>query len=227
MSVPDTCSYCSKPSEVKLLRCGNCKIACYCNKECQINAWKGGHKTKCKEMFSDGPVEKRTPNPELFKGMVEVHNPESTKFQVKLKNGKLLDCYSGRNLSVPLSELDGEFSFYIPSDNFLDIKNIPKPMLISTDIKSWLLHIETVRQLIKTLGPGHINAVRREVTKQMANNHRIYTGYTRGLPEAVEAWENLMFDLLVLCVDHHLNKKNIFGLVPNNLDPILASHANG
>ena len=100
-------------------------------------------------------------------------------------------------------------------------------MLISTDIKSWLLHIETVRQLIKTLGPGHINAVRREVTKQMANNHRIYTGYTRGLPEAVEAWNNLMFDLLVLCVDHHLNKKNIFGLVPNNLDPILASHANG
>ena len=29
------------------LRCGRCREACYCNRACQEEAWKKGHKLKC------------------------------------------------------------------------------------------------------------------------------------------------------------------------------------
>ena len=33
----------------KLSGCGKCKIARYCNKECQIQHWQQNHKHRCKE----------------------------------------------------------------------------------------------------------------------------------------------------------------------------------
>ena len=40
------CDQCGA-SGTKMLRCGKCKEATYCSKECQTDAWKRGHKTKC------------------------------------------------------------------------------------------------------------------------------------------------------------------------------------
>jgi len=42
----DQCRHCSKTSE-SLQKCGRCKIACYCSKECQTAHW-STHKTNCK-----------------------------------------------------------------------------------------------------------------------------------------------------------------------------------
>jgi hypothetical protein len=36
-----------KMTGTKLLRCTRCKIALYCNKECQKADWKRGHKKEC------------------------------------------------------------------------------------------------------------------------------------------------------------------------------------
>ncbi|KAL7545358.1 hypothetical protein ACHAWF_008706 [Thalassiosira exigua] len=50
----DCCNNCGMPAALlkietgkKLLRCARCRIALYCNKECQIDHWKRGHKLKC------------------------------------------------------------------------------------------------------------------------------------------------------------------------------------
>ena len=40
------CAWCNKTAE-KLLRCGGCGKAEYCDKSCQRAAWKGGHKQSC------------------------------------------------------------------------------------------------------------------------------------------------------------------------------------
>ncbi|KAJ7472186.1 hypothetical protein FB451DRAFT_1135027 [Mycena latifolia] len=47
------CKGCGKDEEpnTKLLRCSRCLGASYCGKECQLDAWKGGHKRECK-MFA-------------------------------------------------------------------------------------------------------------------------------------------------------------------------------
>ena len=45
---------CSRPgcaigeTEARLKSCARCKVAAYCSKECQVAAWKGGHKKVCK-----------------------------------------------------------------------------------------------------------------------------------------------------------------------------------
>jgi hypothetical protein len=42
----EACCTCFKPKPVdkNLLVCGSCKITTYCDKECQKNHWKNGHK---------------------------------------------------------------------------------------------------------------------------------------------------------------------------------------
>ena len=35
----------------KFLRCGRCKLYCYCSKECQMKAWSAGHKVDCKSVY--------------------------------------------------------------------------------------------------------------------------------------------------------------------------------
>lgn len=44
-----TCSMCQKeePDDSKFLKCGRCKVASYCSKECQKRDWKIGHKDIC------------------------------------------------------------------------------------------------------------------------------------------------------------------------------------
>lgn len=43
------CGNCGVMEETgkKLLRCSRCKIAMYCSKDCQVKAWKSGHKREC------------------------------------------------------------------------------------------------------------------------------------------------------------------------------------
>ena len=44
-----SCWECEATSAVNdQFRCSKCKVARYCNRHCQRNAWKGGHKQKCK-----------------------------------------------------------------------------------------------------------------------------------------------------------------------------------
>lgn len=45
------CSYCLQPPVYgkKLMRCGACEFACYCNKECQRLAWKT-HRAECRRL---------------------------------------------------------------------------------------------------------------------------------------------------------------------------------
>ena len=49
--VQGKCAHCSKnaqAAQVKLKQCSKCKAQWYCSKECQIKAWKAGHKKDCK-----------------------------------------------------------------------------------------------------------------------------------------------------------------------------------
>lgn len=47
--VLNTCWECEERSQ-SLSACSACQIARYCSRECQTNAWKSGHKTKCKDL---------------------------------------------------------------------------------------------------------------------------------------------------------------------------------
>lgn len=51
----DVCSSCLKviPKEA-IKRCGQCKKRMYCNRECQANDWKNGHKKECKMLLKQG-----------------------------------------------------------------------------------------------------------------------------------------------------------------------------
>ncbi|KAL3998902.1 MYND finger family protein [Acanthocheilonema viteae] len=49
--VENYCSYClRKPDKCKLYKCSKCKLARYCNKECQCLAWKKLHRAECKRL---------------------------------------------------------------------------------------------------------------------------------------------------------------------------------
>jgi hypothetical protein len=50
-SIAETCDYChSQPSfGSKLQRCSSCRVARYCSKSCQGNAWKNGHREACRK----------------------------------------------------------------------------------------------------------------------------------------------------------------------------------
>ena len=48
------CSACKATeasSGKKFLRCGRCKLYCYCSKKCQMQAWNAGHKVDCKSVY--------------------------------------------------------------------------------------------------------------------------------------------------------------------------------
>lgn len=40
------CFHCGRTTQ-QLLKCGKCKVACYCQKECQVTNWKNHHKSEC------------------------------------------------------------------------------------------------------------------------------------------------------------------------------------
>ena len=48
---PDLCAHCGKEPDAKkkLLTCGRCKVAKYCNAACQKAHWGAGHKGTCKK----------------------------------------------------------------------------------------------------------------------------------------------------------------------------------
>lgn len=43
------CAKCHAHPESSLKRCSQCKKVSYCSKNCQIAAWKGGHKATCRK----------------------------------------------------------------------------------------------------------------------------------------------------------------------------------
>jgi len=48
------CSACNASeasSGKKFLRCGRCKLYCYCSKKCQRESWNAGHKVDCKSVY--------------------------------------------------------------------------------------------------------------------------------------------------------------------------------
>ena len=46
------CAACDTPKTTKrpLKSCNRCHTAQYCNRDCQMNHWKTGHKTECKRL---------------------------------------------------------------------------------------------------------------------------------------------------------------------------------
>ena len=51
------CHYCHKVTD-DVKTCSACKAAVYCSKECQVKAWKGGHKLECKKAKVERKKEK-------------------------------------------------------------------------------------------------------------------------------------------------------------------------
>mmetsp|Transcript_28560 Transcript_28560/g.52145 ORF Transcript_28560/g.52145 Transcript_28560/m.52145 type:complete len:638 (-) Transcript_28560:200-2113(-) len=58
------CDYCGKVTDSPK-RCAACKAVCYCSKDCQVTAWKNGHKKQCKKLKSDQD-EKKSANKNEF-----------------------------------------------------------------------------------------------------------------------------------------------------------------
>jgi hypothetical protein len=58
------CGYCGKSSTERLMLCSRCKAVAYCDKECQLAAWKG-HKKICKPKTVDGESTEKTKQPKL------------------------------------------------------------------------------------------------------------------------------------------------------------------
>ena len=45
------CNATEASSGKKFLRCGRCKLYCYCSKKCQRESWNAGHKVDCKSVY--------------------------------------------------------------------------------------------------------------------------------------------------------------------------------
>ena len=60
------CNCCHKTTS-NYQRCSACKRAYYCSKECQVKAWKAGHKAECKNLNADRKDQKRERKHQLKK----------------------------------------------------------------------------------------------------------------------------------------------------------------
>jgi len=58
------CHNCGEITD-KPLRCSACKAVFYCGKNCQLNAWKNGHKKECKQLKSERREKESTANQEF------------------------------------------------------------------------------------------------------------------------------------------------------------------
>ena len=52
-----TCAACAAPLALNAPRCVRCQVR-YCNKTCQMDHWRRGHKQICKEIHRGGNAEK-------------------------------------------------------------------------------------------------------------------------------------------------------------------------
>ena len=191
----------------------------------QKKAWKSGHKEMC---LSANPVSKKLDTDYGSHLCCKIPVNDTDNFPqsyvtLKLKNGESLEYRSGNKLPCRLSELDESLNFIIPSHEFLDIKNIPTPMFVCMNISTWLFNIDFVLEKNKSEGRNWLSYVHACATKAMATNHRTFVGATEGLPEAVQAWDNLMTDLTILLADHHMNSdKKVFGLLTPDGEQLIA-----
>ena len=77
---------CSRPgcaigeTEARLKSCARCKEAAYCSKECQVAAWKGGHKKVCKPRSQEISEQLRGLRSSLLS-----HRPRPQRRQVQLQ----------------------------------------------------------------------------------------------------------------------------------------------
>ena len=52
MNIKKTCWQCKTNKNVSLQVCGKCNVASYCSRECQVAAWRIGHKFACKSLHT-------------------------------------------------------------------------------------------------------------------------------------------------------------------------------
>ena len=58
------CHHCGEITD-NPLRCSACKAVFYCGRDCQLSAWKGGHKKECKQLKSERRKKESTANQEF------------------------------------------------------------------------------------------------------------------------------------------------------------------
>ena len=56
----DTCDHCGAGGATA--RCAKCKVIVYCSRECQVAAWKGGHKKLCALVAAAAAAHARAPD---------------------------------------------------------------------------------------------------------------------------------------------------------------------
>ena len=89
------CDWCLafKKKEGELKKCGQCIFVYYCNRTCQLNAWRSYHNLECKlfKFFSEMELTFRALNHNLVESILPTKNHNSVflaRILLKLKNGR-------------------------------------------------------------------------------------------------------------------------------------------
>lgn len=216
-SINEICSFCTKRASEKLSRCGRCKIAKYCDKTCQKRAWPT-HKVNC---TSETPLPKKDPSIPSNMGPTStlLEGPKSLmgkKFL--LTNGRTVKLFSGATLRVPLSDLAPNLTIFFPANDFVPLvkEHSEGPLFVHTTIQHWLIFCERSR-LKNTPMPYEIflRQVYKSIEKTLQVEHRIHQSLLRGLPEAIQQWEDLEEDILTVLAHLYCTGEDVFALIPH------------
>lgn len=214
--VDEVCDSCGNRSlEKKLSRCARCKIAKYCNKDCQSSAWPV-HKTRC---IDENPKPKKI----KFKSEEEragkkmmVPSELANAKEFILKDGRHITVVSSEEVPVLLEELPGQLLLYFPAHEFLDVLTIEDgPIGACIELSGWIDRCDYIIDMDLQQAVAFEEAVTNNVESKLKSLDRIYANSRLGMPEAINQWDLFIDDLVsLLAIGFTVRRRNIFATIP-------------
>jgi hypothetical protein len=224
--VDEVCSHCDKQCSIgKLLRCGRCRLARYCDAKCQAQAWTT-HKALCQPPPSQEKIDRnheRAMNTVSKLKMEALADADIPPLEITLECGRQVTIFSGVSLPFDLSELPGDFSFFMPMHDLLpDL--FDDCFMLKVNLCNWLKHIGCimndqnaawVKSVTKSVKKWSRNLERlfSRVNVQLSDDNAFFNDMT-GQPEAVKIYEAFMCDILLLVAHRYVHEgAEMFGLL--------------
>jgi hypothetical protein len=214
-----TCAVCQTQGE-KLLKCGCCRLAEYCSKECQKKAWPE-HKKTCLPVGQRNVPKEDQPT---FGTVTIAATAAEGKRTVRLRNGKSAVLRSGHLIPPRIgNQLPRDFVLCLPMHELApDVLN-GQHLFVQTTVGE-LLQIPLVRGTRLGIAKALEKEVAGNIRKARRKLDSIHRRMLAGQPEAKEVWQQLMTDCVYLTRLKWAQGHEIFALLPKEGDKDFVLH---